>query len=152
MQRAAPEDRARGQEPPDVDWAVPELDDGVDDPLLRPELEELELDEPVLELDEPELDEPEPTLAEPELWVPDDEPVDPVLPEVELCDEDVPLLEPGSVRAMAPAVTTLASPTVAVVVLIRLRPRARAAAARRTLSRFGVFMTGSLPSSSGEAL
>jgi hypothetical protein len=103
-------------------------------------------------LDEPELDEPEPTLAEPELWVPDDEPVDPVLPEVELCDEDAPLLEPGSVRAMAPAVTTLASPTVAVVVLIRLRPRARAAAARRTLSRFGVFMTGSLPSSSGEAL
>jgi hypothetical protein len=126
----------------------------VDDPLLRPELEELELDEPVLELDEPEpeLDEPDPTLVEPELWVPDDEPVDPVVPEVELCDEDVPLLEPGSVRAMAPAVTTLASPTVAVVVLIRLRPRARAAAARRTLSRFGVFMTGSLPSSSGEAL
>jgi hypothetical protein len=125
----------------------------VDDPLVRPELEELELDEPVLELDEPEpvLDEPDPTLVEPELWVPD-EPVDPVVPEVELCDEDVPLLEPGSVRAMAPAVTTLASPTVAVVVLIRLRPRARAAAARRTLSRFGVFMTGSLPSSSGEAL
>jgi hypothetical protein len=134
---------------------VPELDDGVDDPLLRPELEELELDEPVLEPDEPELDEPEPTLVEPELWVPEDDPVDPVdpvVPEVELCDEDVPLLEPGSVRAMAPAVTTLASPTVAVVVLIRLRPRARAAAARRTLSRFGVFMTGSLPSSSGEAL
>ncbi len=151
MQRAGPEDRGQGQEPPDVDWAVPELDDGADDPLLRPELEELELDEPVLE-PEPELDEPEPTLVEPELWVPDDEPVDPVVPEVELCDEDVPLLEPGSVRAMAPAVTTLASPTVAVVVLIRLRPRVRAAAARRTLSRFGVFMTGSLPSSAGEAL
>jgi hypothetical protein len=134
---------------------VPELDDGVDDPLLRPELEEPELDEPVLELDEPELDEPELILAEPELWVPDDEPVDPVdpvLPEAEPGDEDVPLLEPGSVRAMAPAVTTLASPTVAVVVLIRLRPRARAAAARRTLSRFGVFMTGSLPSRSGEGL
>ena len=135
---AGPEGRARDQEPPDVDWAAPELDDGADDPLLRPELEELELDEPVLELDEPvpeldepvpELDEPDPTLVEPELWVPD-EPVDPVVPEVELCDEDVPLLEPGSVRAMAPAVTTLASPTVAVVVLIRLRPRARAAAAR----------------------
>ena len=131
---------------------MPELDDGVDDPLLRPELEELELDEPVLELDEPELDEPEPTLAEPELWVPDDEPVDPVVPDAEPGDEDVPLLEPGSASAMAPAVTTLASPTVAVVVLSRLRPRARAAAARRTLSRFGVFMTGSLPSSSGEAL
>jgi hypothetical protein len=121
---------------------VPELDDGADDPLLRPELDELELDEPVLELPEP--DEPDPALAEPELWVPDDEPVDPVVPEAELCDEDVPLLEPGSVRAMAPAVTTLASPTVAVVVLSRLRPRARAAAARRTLSRFGVFMTCSL--------
>jgi hypothetical protein len=103
---------------------VPELDDGVDDPLLRPELEELELDEP-------ELVEPELTLVEPELWVPDDEPVEPDDPdEVELCDEVVPLLcEPGSARTMAPAVTMLARPTVAVAVWTRLRPRARAATA-----------------------
>lgn len=100
----------------------------------------------------PELDEPEPDVPEfdvPELWVPDDEPVDPV--DVEPCAEDV-LVEPGSVRTMAPAVTTLARPTVAVAVLTRLRPRARSAAARTALSRFGVFMTGSLPSCSGEGL
>jgi hypothetical protein len=103
---------------------VPELDDGADDPPLRPELEELELDEPEVEPDEPE-------LVEPELWVPDDEPVEPDEPvEVEPCDEVVPLLcEPGSARTMAPAVTMLARPTVAVVVWTRLRPRARAAAA-----------------------
>lgn len=130
-----------GQEPPDVEWLVPELDDGVDDPLLRPELEELELDEPEVDPDEPEL------------WVPD-EPAEPDDPdEVELCDEDVPLLcEPGSARTMAPAVTMLASPTVAVVAWTRLRPRARAATACRTWSLFGVFMTGSLPPSSGEPL
>jgi hypothetical protein len=114
---------------------VPELDDGVDDPPLRPELEELELDEPDVDPDEdpdePELVEPELTLAEPELWVPDDEPVEPVEPdEVEPCEEVVPLLcEPGSARTMAPAVTTLARPTVAVVAWTRLRPRVRAATA-----------------------
>jgi len=98
------------QEPPDVDWALPELDDGADDPLPRPELEEFELDEDpdepepdVPEFDEPELDVPE--FDVPELWVPDDEPVDPV--DVEPWAEDV-LVEPGSVRTMAPAVTTLA--------------------------------------------
>ncbi len=56
------------QEPPDVAWLVPELDDGVEDPLLRPELEELEFDEP-------ELVDPEPTWVDPELSVPDDDPV-----------------------------------------------------------------------------
>lgn len=86
---------------------------------------------------------PEPDA--PELSVPDDEPVDDDPDDVPDCADDVPLLcEPGSARAMAPAATTLASPTVAVVVWIRLRPRARAATARRTLSRFGVFMTCSL--------
>ena len=64
--RSRPRTR-RGQEPPDVEWLVPELDDGADDPLLRPELEELELDEPDVDPDEPELVEPELTLVEPEL-------------------------------------------------------------------------------------
>ena len=130
------------QEPPDVEWLVPELDDGADDPLLRPELEELELEDPL-----PELDEPEPIWVDPEAWVPDDDPVAP--DDVPAWVDDVPLLcEPGSVRATTPAVTTLAIPTVAVVVWIRLRPRARAAVARRTLSRFGVFMMCSLPAAS----
>ena len=133
---------------------MPELDDGADDPPLRPELEELEFDEPEVDPEEPGLVEPEPVLVEPGLWVPDDEPVEPDDPdEVDLCEDDVPLVcEPGSVRVMTPAAATLAMPTVAVVVWIRLCPRARAAAARRTCSRFGVFMTGSLPSASGELL
>jgi hypothetical protein len=85
---------------------VPELDDGADDPVLRPELEE------------PVLVEPEPVLVEPELLVPGDEPVEPEDPDdVEVCEDDVPLeCEPGSIRVMTPAVTTLAMPTVAVVV------------------------------------
>jgi hypothetical protein len=129
---------------------VPELDDGADDPLLRPEPEELEFDEP----EEPVLVEPEPVLVEPELLVPDDEPVEPEDPEdVEVCEDDVPLVcEPGSIRVTTPAVATLARLTATVVLLIRLRPRARAAIARRTCSRFGVFMTRSLPSASGELL
>jgi hypothetical protein len=143
----------RGQEPPDVAWPLPELDDGADDPLLRPGLEELELDEP----EDPELVEPAPVpvLVEPEpVLVPDDEPVEPEDPDdVEDCEDDVPLVcEPGSVRVTTPAVATLARLTATVVLLIRLRPRARSAIARRTCSRFGVFMTGSLPSASGELL
>ena len=38
-------------EPPEVVWLEPELDDGADDPLLNPEPEELELDDPELEPD-----------------------------------------------------------------------------------------------------
>ena len=73
------------------------------------------------------MDEPEPVdpswttrtaFDAPELSEPDDEPVEPEDPdEVELCELDVPLMcEPGSIRVMTPAVTTLAMPTVAVVV------------------------------------
>ena len=94
---------------------------------------------------DPEPDDPELAFDARELSVPDEEPVDDDPDDVPDCADDVPLLcEPGSARAMAPAAATLASPTVAVVVWIRLRPRARAATARRTLSRFGVFMTCSL--------
>lgn len=129
---------------------MPELDDGADDPLLRPELEELELDEP----EDPVLVEPEPVPVEPELLAPDDEPVEPEDPDdVAVCEDDVPLVcEPGSIRVTTPAVATLARLTATVVLLTRLRARARAAIARRTCSRFGVFMTGSLPSASGELL
>ena len=151
---------------------MPELDDGADDPLLNPEPEELELDDPELEPDpelvpdepvpdepvpdepvpdEPLPDEPELTLVDPELSVPEDDPADDEPDEVEPA-EDVVLCEPGRARAMAPAVTTLASPTVAVAVWTRLCPRARDAMARRTLSRFGVFIPGSLLPASGNGL
>ena len=103
---------------------------------------------------EPVLVDPEPVPVEPELLVPDDEPVEPEDPDdVAVCEDDVPLVcEPGSIRVTTPAVATLARLTATVVLLIRLRPRARSAIARRTCSRFGVFMTGSLPSASGELL
>jgi acetyl-CoA synthetase len=146
---------------------VPELDDGADDPLLNPEPEVLELDDPELEPDpelvpdepvpdepvpdEPVPDEPELTLVDPELSVPEEDPADDEPDEVEPA-EDVVLCEPGRARAMAPAVTTLASPTVAVAVWTRLCPRARDAMARRTLSRFGVFIPGSLLPASGNGL
>src|SRR5450631_132072 len=143
-------------EPPEVVWLVPELDDGADDPLLSPEFEELELDDPELVPDEPVPDEPVPdepelTLVDPEFSVPEDDPADDDPDEVEPV-EDVVLCEPGRARVMAPAVTTLASPTVAVAVWIRLCPRARDAMARRTLSRFGVFIPDSLLPASGNGL
>jgi hypothetical protein len=119
------------QEPPEVAWPEPELEPGLDDGLPRllelPELVELEL-----EPDEPELDEPE--LVLPEL----------VLPEL-LLDEFVPvealLDEPGSASATAPAASTLATPTVAVVATTRPLARRRAATPRVTASRFGLFMS-----------
>ena len=143
---------------------MPELDDGADDPLLNPEPEELELDDPELEPepDDPELvpdepvpdepvpDEPELTLVDPELAVPEDDPAEDDPDEVEPV-EDVVLCEPGRATAMTPAVTTLASPTVAVAVWTRLCPRARDAMARKTLSRF-VFIPGSLLPASGNGL
>lgn len=127
---------------------MPELDDGAVAPLPSPELDEL--DDPELELDpaEPLPDEPEPCVPEPELAVPEDD-----LADDDAGPEDAALLcEPGRTRAMAPAVTTLASPTVTVVVWTRLCPRARDALARCTLSRSGAFITRSLLSASGNGL
>ncbi len=124
-------------------WPEPELEPGLDDGLPRllelPELVELEPDEPELDdpvLEEPELDEPElvlPELALPELaW-----------PEL-LLDEFVPVAalldEPGRASATAPAASTLATPTVAVVATTRPLARWRAATPRATASRFGLFM------------
>ena len=122
-------------------WPEPELEPGLDDGLPRllelPELVELEL-----EPDEPELDEPElvlPELAPPELAPPE------LAPPVLLLDEFVPvealLDEPGSASATAPAASTLATPTVAVVATTRPLARRRAATPSVTASRFGLFMS-----------
>jgi hypothetical protein len=117
----------RHQEPPEVAWLLPELDDGADDGLLRPPEPEL--------LDVPECDAPEPELPDPGEPPAEEEP-----------EEDVALLcvEPGRVSATVPAATRLAKPTAAVVVWILLRPRSRAATARATVSRFVFLMTRSL--------
>ena len=117
-------------------WPEPELEPGLDDGLPRllelPELVELELEPAEPELDEPELVLPE--LAPPELALP-----------VLLLDEFVPvealLDEPGSASATAPAASTLATPTVAVVATTRPLARRRAATPRVTASRFGLFMS-----------
>jgi hypothetical protein len=111
------------QEPPEVAWPEPELEPGLDDGLPRlPALAELELDEPELVL---------PELVLPEL--------------VPLLDEFAPvearLDEPGSASATAPAASTLATPTVAVVATTRPLARRRAATPRATASRFGLFMS-----------
>jgi hypothetical protein len=99
----------------------PELDDPVplDDPELADELEPL---------DDPELPEAEP--------VPD-EPVEPLPPEAEVPDP-LPLavvalwcVEPGRAKAITPAPTRPATPTVAVAARSRACPCRLAAAAAR---------------------
>jgi hypothetical protein len=94
-----------------------------------------------LEPELPELEELEPEELEPD--VPE---VPEVLPLDELADFDglvlveAVLAEPGSASATAPAASTLATPTVAVVVTTRPLARRRAATPRVTVSRFGLFM------------
>jgi hypothetical protein len=150
------------QEPPEVAWPEPELEPGLDDGLPRllelPELVELEPDEP--ELDDPVLEEPEleledpdvpevPELDEPELVLPELVLPELALPELAwpelLLDEFVPVAalldEPGRASATAPAASTLATPTVAVVATTRPLARWRAATPRATASRFGLFMS-----------
>ena len=136
----------------------PELPVGVEPELKPPELEPelLELEPELLEL-EPELLEP----VEPEL-LPELEP-ELELPEVELDPLDVLalLVEPGSARARAPAVTTLATVTAVVVDRTLDRPRSLAALAWRIpSSRRASLMSsivrsrfrGSLHESSGPAM
>jgi hypothetical protein len=159
-----------------VAWLPPpELPVGAE-PELRPP--ELELELPVLEPEfaelEPELvpveePEPEPVPVEPEPV-----PVEPELvpvelePELELAEvEPDPLdvlvvwVDPGSARASAPAVTTLAMVTAVVVDRTLDRPRSLAATARRIPSfRRSLLMSsimrsrfpGSLHESSGSAM
>jgi hypothetical protein len=150
-----------------VAWlAPPELPVGAEPELKPPELE-LEL--PVLDPEFVEL-EPEFVELEPE---PELVPVEPELvpvelePELELAEvEPDPLdvlvfAEPGSARARAPAVTTLAMVTAVVVDRTLDRPRSLAATARRIPSfRRSLLMSsivrsrcpGSLYESSGPAM
>jgi hypothetical protein len=133
-------------EPPEVAWPEPELEVGLEAGLLRP----LELPELVeLEPDESELDEPESELEEPELDEPElelEELVEPALDVLELADFCAFVLveapaAPGRDNATAPAASTLASPTVAVVVTARPLARRRAATPRATASGFWLFMS-----------
>ena len=110
----------------------PELAAGVEPELKPPEfeLELLELEPELLEL-EPELVEPEPVELEPELLELEPvelEPLPELEPEVELDPLDVLVFAaPGSARASAPAVTTLATVTAVVVDRTLDRPRSLAA-------------------------
>jgi hypothetical protein len=115
-------------EPPEVAWLLPELDVG-----LEPELRPLE---PV------EFEEVEPEEVEPEEVEPDEPEVDE--PEVveDVPDDDVAVLcvDPGRVRATAPATTTLAMVTAVVVERTLARPCSLAATARRMPSRCALLM------------
>ena len=134
--------------------------------LAPPELEageEPELKPPELELDEPELVEPEPLELAPD---PELEPVEPeVEPELaeELDEPDegeldplevlVVCVDPGRVRASAPAVTTLAMVTAVVVERTLARPRSLAATAWRIpSSRRALLMSFILRSRTRESL
>jgi hypothetical protein len=152
-----------------VAWLPPpELPVGAE-PELRPP--ELELELPVLE---PEFAELEPELVPVEEPEPEPVPVEPepvpveLEPELELAEvEPDPLdvlvvwVDPGSARASAPAVTTLAMVTAVVVDRTLDRPRSLAATARRIPSfRRSLLMSsimrsrfpGSLHESSGPAM
>jgi hypothetical protein len=123
----------RHYEPPEVTWLGPELEVGVELECRPLELElELELELPEMEddeLEEPELEDD--GLEELESEGVGDEPV----------DVSVLWLEPGSARASAPAVTTLASVTAVVVERTLLRPRSLAATASRIPSRCALLIT-----------
>ena len=124
----APPELPVGVEP---ELKPPELE--LELPVLEPEFAELEPELVPVEL-EPELPELEPVELElpPELE-PELVPVEPELAEVELDPLDVLalLVEPGSARASAPAVTTLAMVTAVVVDRTLDRPRSLAATAWR---------------------
>jgi hypothetical protein len=129
-----------------VAWLLPELEVGLD-----PELKPLEPLEPLeFELDEDEPDEVEPDeLEEPEEVEPEEVEPDEVEPEADEPevtedgpDDDVAVLcvDPGRVRATAPATATLAKVTAVVVERTLARPCSLAATARRMPSRFALLM------------
>ncbi|MGD0608637.1 MAG: hypothetical protein ABSA53_34245 [Streptosporangiaceae bacterium] len=123
-------------------WLLPELELGVLLELMPLELELPELEVPELEV--PELEVPE--LEVPELEVPDLADDEPELVEVEPVDDepdDVVVLwvEPGSAKARAPAVTTLATVTAVVADRTFSRPFSLAAMARRMPSRCALMST-----------
>jgi hypothetical protein len=129
-----------------VAWLLPELEVGAE-PELRPlelglpELLELEDEEPEL-ADEPELVELEPDEPEFELDDPEFVEVEPVADEPVDVEVDVLVwcVDPGRARASAPAVTTLAMVTAAVVDRTLFRPWSLAAMARRIPSRCALLM------------
>ena len=90
------------------------------------------VDEPELEPDEPEFELDDPEFVE----------VEPVAPEPVDVDVDVLVwcVDPGRARASAPAVTTLAMVTAAVVDRTLFRPWSLAAMARRIPSRCALLM------------
>jgi hypothetical protein len=129
-----------------VAWLLPELEVGEEPELRPPELELLELleledEEPEL-VDEPELVELEPDEPEFELDDPEFVEVEPVADEPVDVEVDVLVLcvDPGRARASAPAVTTLAMVTAAVVDRTLFRPWSLAAMARRIPSRCALLM------------
>ena len=136
---------------------LPELPVGAEPELKPPELELLELEPELVPVElEPELLELEPVELEllPELE-PELVPVEPELAEVELDPLDVLalLVEPGSARARAPAVTTLATVTVVVVDRTLDRPRSLAVTAWRIpSSRRALLMSFILQSGFPESL
>jgi hypothetical protein len=148
-----------------VAWLPPpELAAGAEPELKPPELELLELEPELVPVElEPELLELEPVELEllPELE-PELVPVEPELAEVEPDPLDALVFaEPGSARASAPAVTTLAMVTAVVVDRTLDRPRSLAATAWRIpSSRRASLMSsivrsrfpGSLHESSGPAM
>jgi hypothetical protein len=101
-------------------------------PELAEEEEEEEPEPAEPEPFEAEPDEPEPAEPEPVPAVPPDAPL-PADELVELLEDAVLWVEPGSAAATAPAATTLAKPTVAVATFSRWRPRSRSATAREML-------------------
>ncbi len=127
-------------------WLLPELEVGAE-PELRPlelellELLELEDEEPEL-ADEPELVELEPDEPEFELDDPEFVEVEPVADEPVDVEVDVLVscVDPGRARASAPAVTTLAMVTAAVVDRTLFRPCSLTAMARRIPSRCALLM------------
>jgi hypothetical protein len=123
-----------GQEPPEVTWPEPELDDGAVvllRPLERFEPELFELAEFALEDFEPEL----PELAEPEL-------AEPVDVELDECCVVAARAEPGSVAPMAAAASTLPAPAASVTARSLDWCRFLAAIAARRSSLAGFVMAG----------
>jgi hypothetical protein len=119
-----------------VAWLPPELADGAE-PWLKPLELELELEEPVLEL---ELEPDEPADLE----------LDPDGPDCDVAA--VWWVEPGSTRATAPAVTTLAMVTAVVAERTFARPCSLAAMASRTLNRCALLMSPILQSRTSRAM
>jgi hypothetical protein len=122
-------------EPPEVAWLLPELEVGVE---LEPRPLELELPES----EDDELEELEPEDVEPvEVEPVEVEPVEVEPVEVEPVEVSVLWVEPGRVKASAPAVTTLAIVTAVVVERTLPRPRSLAATAWRIPSRCALLIT-----------